>query len=167
MPIFWQGILLIILFSVTFRILPSSGFNTWQQMILPALTLGTGSAAIVARMTRSSMLEVYRQDYIRTARSKGLGEFTVVVRHALRNTLIPVVTIVGLQFGFLLGGAIVTETIFSIPGVGRLMVDAIRQRDMLIVQGGVLVIAFTFSLINLFVDIMYAFLDPKIRAQYK
>lgn len=167
MPIFWQGILLIILFSVTFRILPSSGFNTWQQMILPALTLGTGSAAIVARMTRSSMLEVYRQDYIRTARSKGLGEFTVVVRHALRNTLIPVVTIIGLQFGFLLGGAIVTETIFSIPGVGRLMVDAIRQRDMLIVQGGVLVIAFTFSLINLFVDIMYAFLDPKIRAQYK
>ncbi len=167
MPIFWQGILLIILFSVTLRILPSSGFNTWQQMILPALTLGTGSAAIVARMTRSSMLEVYRQDYIRTARSKGLGEFTVVVRHALRNTLIPVVTIIGLQFGFLLGGAIVTETIFSIPGVGRLMVDAIRQRDMLIVQGGVLVIAFTFSLINLFVDIMYAFLDPKIRAQYK
>jgi peptide/nickel transport system permease protein len=167
MPIFWQGILLIILFSVTFRILPSSGFNTWQQMILPALTLGTGSAAIVARMTRSSMLEVYRQDYIRTARSKGLSEFTVVVRHALRNTLIPVVTIVGLQFGFLLGGAIVTETIFSIPGVGRLMVDAIRQRDMLIVQGGVLMIAFTFSLINLFVDIMYAFLDPKIRAQYK
>ncbi|MBS3990992.1 MAG: ABC transporter permease [Erysipelothrix sp.] len=167
MPIFWQGILLIILFSVTFRILPSSGFNTWQQMILPALTLGTGSAAIVARMTRSSMLEVYRQDYIRTARSKGLGEFTVVVRHALRNTLIPVVTIVGLQFGFLLGGAIVTETIFSIPGVGRLMVDAIRQRDMLIVQGGVLMIAFTFSIINLFVDIMYAFLDPKIRAQYK
>jgi peptide/nickel transport system permease protein len=167
MPIFWQGILLIILFSVTFRILPSSGFNTWQQMILPALTLGTGSAAIVARMTRSSMLEVYRQDYIRTARSKGLGEFTVVVRHALRNTLIPVVTIVGLQFGFLLGGAIVTETIFSIPGVGRLMVDAIRQRDMLIVQGGVLMIAFTFSIINLFVDILYAFLDPKIRAQYK
>ncbi len=167
MPIFWQGILLIILFSVVLRVLPSSGFNTWQQMILPALTLGTGSAAIVARMTRSSMLEVYRQDYIRTARSKGLREFSVVVKHALRNTLIPVVTIVGLQFGFLLGGAIVTETIFSIPGVGRLMVDAIRQRDMLIVQGGVLVIAFTFSIINLVVDVTYAFLDPKIRAQYK
>lgn len=167
MPIFWQGILLIIFFSVTLRILPSSGFDTIQQMILPALTLGTGSAAIVARMTRSSMLEVYRQDYIRTARSKGLREYTVIVKHALRNTLIPVVTIVGLQFGFLLGGAIVTETIFSIPGVGRLMVDAIRQRDMMIVQGGVLVIALTFSLINLFVDITYAFLDPKIRAQYK
>jgi peptide/nickel transport system permease protein len=167
MPIFWQGILLIILFSVVLRVLPSSGFNTWQQMILPALTLGTGSAAIVARMTRSSMLEVYRQDYIRTARSKGLREFSVVVKHALRNTLIPVVTIVGLQFGFLLGGAIVTETIVSIPGVGRLMVDAIRQRDMLIVQGGVLVIAFTFSIINLVVDVTYAFLDPKIRAQYK
>lgn len=167
MPIFWQGILLILFFSVTLRLLPSSGFNTWQQMILPALTLGTGSAAIVARMTRSSMLEVYRQDYIRTARSKGLSEFKVVVRHALRNTLIPVVTIVGLQFGFLLGGAIVTETIFSIPGVGRLMVDAIGQRDMMVVQGGVLMIAFTFSMINLFVDILYAFLDPKIRAQYK
>jgi peptide/nickel transport system permease protein len=167
MPIFWQGLLLIIFFSVTLRILPSSGFNTWQQMILPSLTLGTGSAAIVARMTRSSMLEVYRQDYIRTARSKGLMEFSVIVKHALRNTLIPIVTIVGLQFGFLLGGAIVTETIFSIPGVGRLMVDAIRQRDMMVVQGGVLVIAFTFSIINLFVDISYAFLDPKIRAQYK
>lgn len=167
MPIFWQGILLILLFSVTFRLLPSSGFNTWQEMILPAITLGAGSAAIVARMTRSSMLEVYRQDYIRTARSKGLSEFTVVVRHALRNTLIPVVTIIGLQFGFLLGGAIVTETIFSIPGLGRLMVDALRQRDMLVVQGGVLMIALTFSLINLFVDVMYAFIDPKIRAQYK
>lgn len=167
MPIFWQGILLILFFSVFLRVLPSSGFNSVQQMILPALTLGTGSAAIVARMTRSSMLEVYRQDYIRTARSKGLKEYVVIVKHALRNTLIPVVTIIGLQFGFLLGGAIVTETIFSIPGVGRLMIDAIRQRDMLVVQGGVLVIAFTFSIINLVVDITYAFLDPKIRAQYK
>ena len=167
MPIFWQGILLILFFSVFLRVLPSSGFNSVQQMILPALTLGTGSAAIVARMTRSSMLEVYRQEYIRTARSKGLKEYVVIVKHALRNTLIPVVTIIGLQFGFLLGGAIVTETIFSIPGVGRLMIDAIRQRDMLVVQGGVLVIAFTFSIINLVVDITYAFLDPKIRAQYK
>lgn len=167
MPIFWQGILLILLFSVVLGVLPSSGFNTFQQMILPALTLGTGSAAIVARMTRSSMLEVYRQDYIRTARSKGLREFMVVTRHALRNTLIPVVTIIGLQFGFLLGGAIVTETIFSIPGVGRLMVDAIRQRDMLVVQGGVLFIAFTFSIVNLGVDVLYGFIDPKIRAQYK
>ena len=167
MPIFWQGILLIILFSVVLGWLPSSGFATWQQMILPSLTLGTGSAAIVARMTRSSMLEVYRQDYIRTARAKGLKEFTVITRHALRNTLIPVVTIVGLQFGFLLGGAVVTETIYSIPGVGRLMVDAIRQRDMMIVQGGVLTIAFTFSVINLFVDVLYAYLDPRIRTQYK
>lgn len=167
MPIFWQGLLLIIFFSVFLRILPSSGFTSWQQMILPSLTLGSSSAAIIARMTRSSMLEVYRQDYIRTARSKGLKEFTVIAKHALRNTLIPIVTIVGLQFGFLLGGAIVTETIFSIPGVGRLMVDAIRQRDMMVVQGGVLVIAFTFSMINLLVDVSYAFLDPKIRAQYK
>jgi len=167
MPVFWQGILLILLFAVTLRWLPSSGFATWRQMILPALTLGTGSAAIIARMTRSSMLEVYRQDYIRTARAKGLREFVVINRHALKNALIPVITVIGLQFGFLLGGAVLTESIYSIPGVGRLMVESIRTRDLLVVQGGVLLIAFTFSIINLFVDIMYAFLDPRIRAQYK
>lgn len=167
MPVFWQGILLILLFSVTLRWLPSSGFDTWQQMIMPAFALGTGSMAVIARMTRSSMLEVYRQDYIRTARSKGLGEWLVINRHALRNALIPVVTVIGLQFGFLLGGAVLTETIFSINGVGRLMVESIQRRDMMIVQGGVLVFAFTFSLINLGVDILYAFLDPRIRAQYK
>ena len=167
MPVFWQGILLILLFSVTLRWLPSSGFDTWQQMIMPAFALGTGSMAVIARMTRSSMLEVYRQDYIRTARSKGLGEWLVINRHALRNALIPVVTVIGLQFGFLLGGAVLTESIFSINGVGRLMVESIQRRDMMIVQGGVLVFAFTFSVINLGVDILYAFLDPRIRAQYK
>lgn len=167
MPVFWQGILLILLFSVTLRWLPSSGFDTWKQMIMPAFALGTGSMAVIARMTRSSMLEVYRQDYIRTARSKGLGEWLVINRHALRNALIPVVTVIGLQFGFLLGGAVLTESIFSINGVGRLMVESIQRRDMMIVQGGVLVFAFTFSVINLGVDILYAFLDPRIRAQYK
>jgi peptide/nickel transport system permease protein len=167
MPIFWQGILLILVFSLTLQWLPSSGFNTWQQMILPSLTLGSGSAAIIARMTRSSMLEVYRQDYVRTARSKGLKERVVINRHALKNALIPIVTVIGLQFGFLLGGAVLTESIFGIPGLGRLMVNSIRTKDMMIIQGGVLLIAFTFSIINLFVDVLYAYLDPRIRSQYK
>lgn len=167
MPIFWQGILLILVFSLTLQWLPSSGFNTWQQMILPSLTLGSGSAAIIARMTRSSMLEVYRQDYVRTARSKGLKESVVINRHALKNALIPIVTVIGLQFGFLLGGAVLTESIFGIPGLGRLMVNSIRTKDMMIIQGGVLLIAFTFSIINLFVDVLYAYLDPRIRSQYK
>jgi peptide/nickel transport system permease protein len=167
MPVFWQGILLILLFSLTLGWLPSAGYSTWQHMILPAFTLGTGSAAIIARMTRSSMLEVYRQDYVRTARAKGLKEFYVVNRHALRNALIPVVTVVGLQFGFLLGGAVITEAIYSITGVGGMIVNAIRMRDMMIVQGGVLLIAVTFTIINLVVDIVYGFLDPKIRAQFK
>ncbi len=167
MPIFWQGILLILLFSLTLGWLPSAGYSTWQHMILPAFTLGTGSAAIIARMTRSSMLEVYRQDYVRTARAKGLKEFYVVNRHALRNALIPVVTVVGLQFGFLLGGAVLTEAIYSITGVGGMIVNAIRMRDMMIVQGGVLLIAVTFTIINLVVDIVYGFLDPKVRGQYK
>jgi peptide/nickel transport system permease protein len=167
MPIFWQGILLILVFSLTLQWLPSSGFNTWQQMILPSITLGSGSAAIIARMTRSSMLEVYRQDYVRTARSKGLRERIVVMRHALKNALIPIVTVIGLQFGFLLGGAVLTESIFGIPGLGRLMVNSIRTKDMMIIQGGVLLIAFTFSIINLFVDVLYAYLDPRIRSQYK
>lgn len=167
MPIFWQGILLILVFSLTLQWLPSSGFNTWQQMILPSLTLGSGSAAIIARMTRSSMLEVYRQDYVRTARSKGLKERVVVTKHALKNALIPIVTVIGLQFGFLLGGAVLTESIFGIPGLGRLMVNSIRTKDMMIIQGGVLLIALTFSIINLFVDVLYAYLDPRIRSLYK
>lgn len=167
MPIFWQGILLILVFSLSLQWLPSSGFNTWQQMILPSITLGSGSAAIIARMTRSSMLEVYRQDYVRTARSKGLKERVVINRHALKNALIPIVTVIGLQFGFLLGGAVLTESIFGIPGLGRLMVNSIRTKDMMIIQGGVLLIALSFSIINLFVDVLYAFLDPRIRSQYK
>ena len=165
MPVFWQGMLLILLFSLTLGWLPSSGYGTWQQMVLPAIALGSGSAAIIARMTRSSMLEVHRQDYIRTARAKGLREFLVVNRHTLRNALIPVVTVIGLQFGSLLGGAVLTETIFGIPGLGSMVVQGIRTRDMMIVQGGVILIALTFTLINLVVDIAYGFLDPKIREQ--
>lgn len=167
MPNFWQGLLLIILFSINLQWLPSSGFHTWQHMILPAVTLGTSSAAIITRMTRSSMLEVVRQDYIRTARAKGQVESKVINHHALKNALIPIITVVGLQFGYLLGGAVLTESIFGISGVGRLMVDAIKARDMMVVQGGVLFIAVVFSIVNLCVDILYAYVDPRIKSQYK
>lgn len=167
MPNFWQGMMMILLFSITFRILPSSGYGTFLHLIMPALTIGTSSAAIITRMTRSSMLEVVRQDYIRTARAKGLKERVVINRHALKNALIPIITVIGLQFGYLLGGAVLTETIFSWPGVGRLMVDAIRQKDFPVVQGGVLMMALAFSIVNLIVDILYAYIDPRIKAQYK
>lgn len=167
MPNFWQGLLLIILFSVNLRVLPSSGFSTPAQMILPVITIGTSTAAIITRMTRSSMLEVIRSDYIRTARAKGQKESKIVLRHALGNAMIPIVTVIGLQFGYLLGGAVLTESIFSVPGVGRLMVDAIKNKDFPMVQGGVLFIAVTFSIVNLLIDILYAFLDPRIRSQYR
>lgn len=167
MPNFWQGMMMILLFSVTLGVFPSSGYGTLRHLIMPALTIGTSTAAIVTRMTRSSMLEVVRQDYIRTARAKGLSERVVINRHALKNALIPIVTVIGLQFGYLLGGAVLTESIFSWPGVGRLMVDAIRQKDYPMVQGGVLLLALAFSVVNLGVDILYAYIDPRIRAQYK
>jgi peptide/nickel transport system permease protein len=167
MPVFWLGLLLIILFTVKLGWLPASGFTSVKHMIMPALALGAMTAAIVTRMTRSSMLEVIRQDYIRTARAKGQSESVIVLKHALGNALIPIITVVGLQFGHLLGGAVLTESIFSIPGVGRLMVDSIKMRDFPVVQGGVLFIALSFSLINLLVDLLYAYVDPRIRSQYK
>jgi len=161
------GILLILLFSVHLKWLPPSGWGTMKQMILPAITVAAQSVAVICRMTRSSMLEVIRQDYIRTVRAKGQKEYKIIISHALRNALIPIVTVIGLQFGALLGGAIMAETVFAIPGLGRLMIDAIKQRDYPIVQGVVLFVAVTFSLVNLLIDIIYAFIDPKIRAQYK
>lgn len=167
LPNFWQGLMLILLFSVKLGWLPASGFTSVKHMILPALTLGTSSAATITRMTRSSMLEVIRQDYIRTARAKGQVESIIINKHALKNALIPIITVIGLQFGSLLGGAVLTESIYSIPGVGRLMVDSIKSRDFPVVQGGVLFIAITFSIINLFVDILYAYVDPRIKSQYK
>jgi len=167
MPNFWQGMLLIILFAVNLGWLPSGGLRGPEYLILPAITLGTGSAAMIARMTRSSMLEVVRQDYIKTARAKGQTERVIITKHALKNALIPIITVVGLQFGALLGGAVLTESIFALPGVGRLMVDAIGFRDTQVVQGGVLFIALTFSLVNLIVDILYSFVDPRIKSQYK
>ncbi len=167
MPVFWLGLMMILLFSVKLGLLPSSGFDSFSHLIMPAIALGTGSAAIITRMTRSSMLEVIRQDYIRTARAKGQEERVIVIRHALKNALIPIITVIGLQFGGLLGGAVLTESIFSIPGVGRLMVESIKSRDYPIVQGGVLFIAITFSIVNLLVDILYAYVDPRIKSQYR
>ena len=167
MPNFWQGLLLMLLFALQWKLLPASGIGGWEYMILPAVTIGTSSAAAIARMTRSSMLEVIRQDYIVTAESKGQTELKIIVFHALKNALIPVITTVGIQFGNLLGGAVLTESIFAIPGVGKMMVDAIKARNYPVVQGGVLMVALTFSLVNLAVDILYAFVDPRIRSQYK
>ncbi len=161
-PVFWLGIMFQLLFSVQLGWLPSGGIGTWKHLILPALTLGLATTALIARITRSSMLDVFGQDYITTARSKGLVERVVVYKHALKNALIPVVTVMGLQFGTLLGGAVLTETVFSWPGVGRLMVDSILARDYPVVQGAVLLLAVLFVMINLIVDIIYAFLDPRI-----
>ena len=167
MPVFWLGLLLILLFSVHLRWLPSSGFGTFKAMILPAVSLSAQAISMVTRMTRSSMLEVIRADYIRTARAKGQKESVVIWVHALHNALIPVVTLCGLQFGHLLAGAILTESIFAIPGIGRLMVTSIMQRNYPVVQGGVLFIAIAFSIVNLLVDLVYAYIDPRIKAQYK
>ena len=167
MPVFWLGLLLILFFAVRLRWLPSSGFSTFRAMILPSAALAAQSISMVTRMTRSSMLEVIRADYIRTARAKGQKESIVIGVHALRNALIPVVTLCGLQFGQLLSGAILTESIFAVPGVGRLMVNAIMSRDYPMVQGGVLFIAITFSIVNLLVDLLYAYIDPRIKAELR
>jgi peptide/nickel transport system permease protein len=161
-PIFWIGILMILLFSVQLGWLPPSGFGSFEQLIMPAVALGMQSTAVVARMTRSSMLEVIRQDFVKTARAKGQREIIVILKHVFRNALIPIITVVGLQFGTLLGGAMLTEVVFSIPGVGRLMIEAIKQRDFPIVQGSVLFVAACFSLVNLAVDLLYAVVDPKV-----
>jgi peptide/nickel transport system permease protein len=171
-PNFWLGTLIILVLSLHFRWLPNTGgyvdffedpLTNLKQLILPALTLGMAMAASVMRMTRSSMLEVLRQDYVRTAQSKGLGEGAVIIRHSLRNALIPVITIVSIQMGYLLGGTVIVEEIFSLPGVGRLTLTAIYQRDYAMVQAAILFIAFNFVVINLLADVAYAFANPTIR----
>ncbi|NLB84303.1 MAG: ABC transporter permease [Synergistaceae bacterium] len=163
MPVFWWGLLLMLLFSVKLMWLPSGGMGTPLHYILPSIVLGTASAGIIARMTRSSMLDVLRQDYITTATAKGLSRRLVVGRHALRNAMIPTVTVVGLQFGQLLAGAVLTETVFSWPGVGRLLVTSILARDYPVVQTALVLIAAFFVLVNLAVDVLYAVLDPRVR----
>ncbi len=171
MPNFWLGLLLSLLFALKLGWFPSQGMGEGlgpllKSIVLPAITLGTGSAATIVRMTRSSMLEVIRQDYIDTARSKGINEKTVTRKHMLKNALIPIITAVGLQFGILLGGAMLTETVFSWPGLGRLMVDSIVSKDIPMVLGTAIFIAVMFSFVNLLVDIIYAFVDPRIKSQY-
>lgn len=165
MPIFWTGLLLILLFSVKIKALPSSGFSSFKHMILPGFALGLQSTAIIMRMTRSSMLEVLNSDYIKTARAKGLKSSRVILIHALKNAMIPVITSLGLQAGGLLGGSVLTETIFSINGIGRMMVDAIKTRDYPIVLGGVIFIAISYAVISIIVDILYTLFDPKMRVK--
>ncbi len=163
MPIFWLGLMLMLLFSVALRWLPSSGAGTPAQLVLPAIALGLASSAIIARQTRSGLLEVLGQDYVRTARAKGLLERVVVLRHALKNAMIPTLTVVGLQVGYLLGGAVLTETVFARPGLGRLLVDAIASRDIAVVQATIMLLSAVFLVVNLVVDVLYVQLDPRIR----
>jgi peptide/nickel transport system permease protein len=167
MPNFWLGLLLIWLFALSLGLLPSFGYGGIKHLILPTITLGTSMAAITTRLTRSSMLDVLNQDYIVTAKAKGLDERTILLKHALKNAMLPVITFVGLQLGFLLGGAVIVETIFAWSGIGRLLVDSIYARDFALIQGCVLFIAVIFALANLAVDILYAYLDPRIRYEKK
>lgn len=172
MPSFWMGLLLVIVFALKLGWLPSQGMGQGltpllKSLVLPAVTLGTSAAATITRMTRSSMLEVIRQDYIDTARAKGVSEKIITYRHMLKNAMIPIITAVGLQFGTLLGGAMLTETVFSWPGLGRLMVEAIKSKDIPLVLGSVIFLAVMFTVVNLAVDIVYAFVDPRIKSQYK
>ncbi len=162
-PNFWLAIMLILLFGVQLKWLPPSGSGSWAHIVMPALTLATGLAAIVARLTRSNMLEVLHSDYVRTARAKGLSRTQTNWKHAFRNALVPIVTIVGLQLGNLLGGAIITETIFAWPGVGRLLIQSINNYDYPVVQTAVIVVALGFVLLNVVVDLLYAVIDPRVR----
>ena len=162
-PPFWLGLLLISVFSVRLGWLPTGGYGTWQHYIMPSFTLGVGVAAVMARFTRSAFIEIAREDYVRTARAKGVPERGVVWHHALRNALIPIITMVGLQFGFLLGGSIVVESVFSWPGIGRLLVDSVTYRDYPVIQALILLFSLQFILINMLVDVLYVFANPEIR----
>jgi len=165
MPIFWLGLMLMLVFAVILGWLPAVGRGSFAHLILPAISLGANSAAVIARMTRSSLLEVIRQDYIRTARAKGLAERIVLYKHAVRNALIPVITVMGMQFGYLLSGSVLTETVFAWPGVGRLMVQSIYARDYPVVQGAILLVAINFVLVNLLVDVLYGYINPRVQVE--
>jgi ABC-type dipeptide/oligopeptide/nickel transport system permease component len=162
-PVFWLGLMMAYYFSVTLHILPSAGNATWQAFLMPTVCLAAFSVAFITRMTRSSLLEIMGQDFIRTARAKGLRESVVVGGHALRNALVPVVTVIGLRFGYMLGGAVITEQVFAWPGLGRLLVTSVTQRDIPMIQGALLIFGASFVLVNLAVDLLYTFLDPRIR----
>ncbi|MFC4802926.1 nickel ABC transporter permease [Neobacillus sp. GCM10023253] len=162
-PNFWLGIMLILIFAVNLKWLPSSGFEGPQHLILPSITLGMILSGILARLVRSSMLEVMNQQYVSTAKSKGISDWSVIIKHAFRNALLPTITFLGLQFGSLLGGTVIVETIFSWPGIGRLIIDAINQRDYPVIQGGVIFLAVIMVVVNLIVDLSYSLIDPRIK----
>ena len=163
MPVFWLGLMLVVVFAVILKWLPAGGTGSWQHVILPSFTLAAFVVAFIARMTRSTMLETLSQDFTTTARSKGLKEKVVIVKHALKNALIPIITVVGLQFGSLLAGAVLTETVFAWPGLGRLLYDSISARDYPMIQGVILIFGLLYIFVNLVVDLIYAFVDPRIR----
>jgi peptide/nickel transport system permease protein len=163
MPVFWLGLMLVVIFSVILQWLPAGGTGSWKHVIMPSFTLASFVVAFIARMTRSTMMETLSQDYVTTARSKGLREEVVVIKHALKNALIPIITVVGLQFGLLLGGTVLTETVFAWPGIGRLIVDSILARDYPMIQGAILIFGLLYILVNLLVDLIYAYVDPRIR----
>lgn len=162
-PSFWLGLLLMNFLSVRYGLLPTGGYGTWQHFVMPSLTLGAGVAAVIARFTRSSFIEIAREDFVRTARAKGVPEQRVIWHHALRNALIPIITMVGLQFGFLLGGSIVVESVFSWPGLGRLLIDSVSYRDYPVIQTLILLFSIQFILINLIVDVLYVVANPELR----
>jgi peptide/nickel transport system permease protein len=165
-PMFWLGMMVILVFALYLNWLPSNGVDSWDSFVLPTFTLSMPAAAMMLRMSRSTMLETIRQDYIRTARAKGAPERQVIFKHALKNALLPVVTVLGMNFGFLLGGAVVIETIFSIPGLGTMVLEGIRSKDVPIVMGSTLFLATIFSLVMLLLDVAYAFIDPRIKARF-
>ena len=167
MPGFWLGLILMLFLSVKLDVLPATGIGSWVCYIMPSFTISARTMAVIARMTRTTMLEVIEQDYIRTARAKGATEYRIVVKHALKNTLIPVVTVAGMNFGQLLGGTVLIEAVFAMPGVGTLLVNAIRTKDLPIIMADTMFIALCFSIINLAVDLLYSFIDPRIKSQYQ
>jgi len=162
-PGFWLGILLLLLFAVRIPLFPLFGSGTWKHLVLPAISLGLARAAILLRLTRASMVEELSREYVVTARSKGLKERTVKYKHALKNALLPIITVTGIQFGYMLGGAIIIEQVFSLPGLGRLFLSGIYQRDFPLIQGGVIFVALVFSLVNFLADLLYSWVNPRIR----
>jgi len=166
MPVFWLGLLLMLTFSLRWNLLPATGADGWQNFVLPSITLAIGSMAILIRMTRSTMLEVIRTDYIRTAKAKGANMQRVIWEHALRNALLPVITVIGINFGFQLGGAMIIETVFAMPGLGTLMITSVRMKDTPVVMTSILFVAILAGVVNLLVDILYVYIDPRIKSQY-
>lgn len=167
LPSFWVALMMILFFSLKLNWLPSGGIEGWQSMVMPALSIGFGCCANIMRITRSSMLEVIRTDYIRTAKSKGVKKRDIIGKHALRNVLIPVITVAGLQFGAMMGGAVIAETVFSWPGVGTYMISSIKAKDTPAVMGSIICFCIAFSLVNLLVDLVYGYIDPRIKSSYK